>query len=48
LAWNAEFDEPGGDEDASIKDKKGVLPQEIEEEEGDEIDWGADEEGLAP
>jgi len=24
------------------------LPQEIEEEEGDEIDWGADEEVLAP
>jgi len=47
LAWNDEFDELGGDEDTSIKDKKVVLPQEIEEEEEDEIDWGANEEVLA-
>ena len=47
MAWNDKFDELGGNEDASIKDQKVVLPQEIEEKE-DEIDCQADEQVLAP
>jgi len=49
LAWNNEFDEPGGDNEASARVENEILPEEDEEKEEEEpVDWGEAEEVLAP